>query len=185
MFTLALLLDTETVCDAGTVLLGAKLKLKELGFAESGLVPPPELTLSCTGMDRNPADELTLMNPTSVPEVGAPAPTDTVRERGVVPLAGVTTSQLLLEKAATVTLTGPLDEDTSTVCEGVGIPACVLNVNCVGLAESVELCPLAASIEHSSARIKVPNVSEVFVRFTRRSNKKLDVVVGKRGRGYP
>ena len=68
-----------------------------------------------TGIERKPADEFILMKATSVPDVGAPGPTETIKERGVVPLVGVTTSQLLLENVVTLTLTDPAEDVTSTV----------------------------------------------------------------------
>jgi hypothetical protein len=45
--------------------------------------------------------------------VGAAAPTETVKESGVVPLLGVTTSQLLVENGVTVTLAGVLEVSSS------------------------------------------------------------------------
>jgi hypothetical protein len=45
-FTLALLLETVTFWDAGTVLLAANVKLSDVGVTESGLIPPAELALN-------------------------------------------------------------------------------------------------------------------------------------------
>jgi hypothetical protein len=154
------------------VLFGAKLKLREFGIAASGLVPLGELALSDTGIERKFVVELMLMNPTSVPDVGAPAPTETLSESGVGPLVGVTTSQLLLEKAVTVMLVAPLEDETRTVW-GVGVtPDCVLNVNCDGFALSVLFCALAVSKEHTSATTKSPRIDGLFcVLFKTCSNK--------------
>jgi hypothetical protein len=60
--------------------------------------------------------------------VGAVAPTETVKESGVVPLLGVITSQLFVEKGVMVTLAGALDVSRS-VWDGVVMPDCVLNVS--------------------------------------------------------
>ena len=73
------------------------MKLSELGFAEIGLVPPVEFALSVTGTDRFVVPERILIKPTSTPEVGAPAPMETVTTNGVEPDEGVTISQLLSE----------------------------------------------------------------------------------------
>jgi len=92
--TLELLLESVTACETGSRLLACKLKLSEVGFVEKGLGPVVALALRTTGIERNdPADER-LIKPTSVPEAGAPAPTDTVSESGVFPLVGLTTNQL-------------------------------------------------------------------------------------------
>jgi len=95
--TLELELDRATVSDAGAVLPAAKTKLSELGFPEIGLAVPLEFALSVTGMDRVVEPETMLMKPTSVPEVGAPAPMETVRTAGVALLEEVTVSQLASE----------------------------------------------------------------------------------------
>jgi hypothetical protein len=114
-FTDTLLLDAVTVCDAGTVLFAAKLKLSELGLAVSGLLAPDEFTFSVTGtVTEDGPGPRTLMNPVSVPEVGAPAPMETVSVSGVAPELGVATSQLLVENVDTVTLTGLTDDVIKT-----------------------------------------------------------------------
>jgi len=133
--TLGLLLVTETFWVAATVLLGPKLKLKEFGFATSGLVPV-EPAFNVTGMLSEPAEDVTLINAVLVPEVGALAPTETVIESGVVPLVGLTVSQLFADDGVTVTLTGALDV-SRIVCDGVVTPDCVLNVSCGGFAANV------------------------------------------------
>lgn len=56
------------------------------------------------------------MNPTSVPEVGAPEPIETEIVKGVGPDAGVTCSQLFTEYAATVKLTGLIEDVSNTFC---------------------------------------------------------------------
>lgn len=129
---LGLLLETFTVWVSNTLLPGTNVKLTEFGLAESGLVPV-ELALRVTGMLRDPEEEMTLMKPALVPDVGAPEPTETIKDSGVTPLAGVTLSQLLAELAVTTTVTGELDV-TRMLC-AVGVtPFCVLKVSCWGLA---------------------------------------------------
>jgi hypothetical protein len=54
---LELLLDTVTGCVTGTVLLAAKLKLSEVGLAESGLGPPAVLALNTTGTETNALED--------------------------------------------------------------------------------------------------------------------------------
>jgi hypothetical protein len=180
--TLELLLESVTACVTGSTLLACKLKLSEVGLVVKGL-EVVELALRTTGTDKNdPADEM-LMKPTSVPEVGAPAPIETVRESGVFPPAGLTTNQLWLEKAVTVTLTGPLEEETSSVC-GVGVtPVCVLNVSCCGFAASVLFCARAVSNEHSRASSMIPKRDDDFsVVFTAHSKAEPSFSAGKKTR---
>jgi len=74
---LELLLEILTELEAGTVLLAAKLKLREFGDAESGL-GPEELTLSCTGIAKNWLSALTLMKPLSVVRFESAGLTETV-----------------------------------------------------------------------------------------------------------
>ena len=95
--TLELELDRETLWVAAAVLPWVKTKLSELGFAEIGLGPPVEFALSVTGTDSAVVPERILMKPTSTPEVGAPAPMETVRTAGVVRAEEVTVSQLVSE----------------------------------------------------------------------------------------
>ena len=153
--TLELLLETPTPCVAATVLFGGNVKLNEFGVAVRGLVPP-ELAFKVTGMLRAPAEEVALIKATLVPDVGAFEPIETVNESGVVPLLGVTTSQLaeagVIEEAI-VTLTGVLDV-SRTGWEGVVTPDCVLNVSCVGLA--VRPCARAVSKQPSASRRRMP-----------------------------
>src|ERR1700757_1253119 len=89
-----------------------------------------------------------LMNPTSVPELGAPGPTDTDNVSGVTPLVGLTTSQLLLEMADTVMFDCPLEDVICRACVGADAP---LNRSCGGFAVSELVCARAASIQHTSA----------------------------------
>src|ERR1700692_1313019 len=111
---LELLLDTCTLCVAGTVLLAAKLKLSEFGLVEIGLIPPEEPGLNTTGIERNPPADVMLINPTSV-AVGAAEPIDTDSVAGVTPLVGLTCNQFVSEKADTVKFTGaPVDVSCST-----------------------------------------------------------------------
>jgi hypothetical protein len=119
---LELVLASATFWVTDTVLFAAKLKLSEAGFVVIGLMPPAELALNCTGTVRNPPVVLMLMNPTSVPEVGAPDPIDTDNVIGVTPLVGVTTNQLLVEKADTVMFAGPLEDVIWSACVGADAP---------------------------------------------------------------
>ena len=115
MVKAAVLLETVTVLEAGTVLPEAKLKLNELGVADR-LVWPEEFAFRVTGIvtELEPGPD-TLMKPTSVPLVGAPAPIDTWIESGVGPEVGVTWSQLLPENAETDRLTGLMEDVNKTV----------------------------------------------------------------------
>jgi len=97
----------------------------------------------------DPAEELTLMKPALVPDVGAVEPIETVKDRGVIPLVGVTVSQLLAEAADTTTLTGELDV-SRMLGEVVETPVCVLNVSCCGLALSA-FCARAVSKQPTRA----------------------------------
>jgi len=116
------------------VLLAAKLKLSEVGLAVIGLMPPAELALNCTGIDRNEPVELMLMNPTSVPEAGAVEPIDTDNVSGVTPVLGVTINQLLVENADTVMLAWPLAD---VICSAWVEAEAPLKVSCGGLAVNV------------------------------------------------
>jgi hypothetical protein len=116
LVTLELLLETVIVFEMGSVGLAGKPKLSDVGFADRTLDAPDEFALRMIGTARNdPADEM-LRNPTSVPDAGALAPTETVSKSGVVPLVGLTVNQLLLEKAFTVTLVGPFEDESSRAC---------------------------------------------------------------------
>ena len=118
---LELLLDTWTLCVAGTVLLAAKLKLSEFGLVEIGLIPPEELGLNTTGIERNPPADEMLRYPTSV-AVGAAEPIATDSVAGVTPLEGLTCNQLVSEKADTVKFTGPPVDVSCSGCEGPDAP---------------------------------------------------------------
>ena len=94
---LAVLLDTVTVFEIGTVLPAPKLKLSALGVADR-LVVPEEFTFRVTGIVTVlPPGPDTLMKPTSVPVAGVPSPMDTWIDSGDGPDLGVTSSQLLSE----------------------------------------------------------------------------------------
>lgn len=82
-------LETEIVCEVAVVLPGAKTKLSEFGFAESGLGVPVEFAFKVTGMDRFVVPETMLIKPTSTPVLGAPEPMETVRTAGVLVLEEV------------------------------------------------------------------------------------------------
>ena len=109
-----MLLDTVTVCVAGTVLPELKLKLSELGIADK-LLGDDELAFRVTGIvtELEPGP-VTVTNPTSVPEVGVPAPIETLSVSGDGPEAGVTFSQLLVEYADTERFTGLTEDEINT-----------------------------------------------------------------------
>ena len=88
-----------------------------------------------------------LIKPTSVPEVGTVEPTDTESVAGVTPLVGLTTSQLLLEKACTVKFTAPVELVICSGCAGANAP---LKTSSGGYAVSVALCARAVSTEHKT-----------------------------------
>ena len=144
---LKLVLDTVTACVAGTLLLAGKLKLSEVGLVMSGLGALEGAALNWTATDANPAEELMLTNPTSLPETGAVGPTETETVRGVTPLVGLTISQPLLEKADIVTLACPPGEEICKVCTGAFAP---LKVSCDGKTLIELLCARAESIQHNS-----------------------------------
>jgi hypothetical protein len=148
----------------------AKTKLSELGLDEIGLVPPVEFALSVTGTDRLSVPERTLIKPTSTPEVGAPAPMDTVSTSGVEPDAGVTVSQLLSEWAVTVTFAVPLDEESRIVWDGVVTPVWVLNVSCCGVATTVVVWACSVSKQHRVAAISPSENRRCPMFFTTYSN---------------
>ena len=106
------------------------------------------------------------MNPTSVPEVGAVGPMETVRDSGVVPEVGVTTSQLFVETVAMVTAVAPDDDCRSKLCGCVVTPDWVLNVSCCGLAVSVLFCARAVSKEHSNAKQRITGNNDFSIDFT-------------------
>jgi len=86
-----------------------------LGVADR-LLAVDEFTFKVTGMvTLLPPGPVTLTKPTSVPEAGAPLPIDTVSVSGVAPELGVTWSQLVLEYAATLTLTGLIEDEICTL----------------------------------------------------------------------
>jgi hypothetical protein len=89
---LELELDSDTFCVSAAVAPFGNTKLSELGFAEIELAPPVELALSVTGIDKLVVPERMLMKPVSTPDVGAPAPMETVTTKGVEPDEGVTVS---------------------------------------------------------------------------------------------
>jgi len=146
-------LDKETVCDIGEVSPFGKMKLSELGVAESGLATPDEFALRVTGMESVVLPDTTLTKPTCAPDVGAPEPIDTVTKDGVVALEAVATSQLPSEKAETATLAVPLAEESRTVCGGVVTPVWVLKVSCCGVATTALVCAAAVSKQHNVAAI--------------------------------
>jgi hypothetical protein len=123
LVTLELELETVTVCADTEEPPDWKTKLSEFGFAEMGVVAPLEFAFKVTGTVRVADDEVMLIKPTSIPEVGAPAPMETVRSKGVVPDRGVTVSQLVSENVSTERLTAPpLAAEIRTLCTGVVTP---------------------------------------------------------------
>jgi hypothetical protein len=148
----------------------AKTKLSELGLDEIGLVPPVESALSVTGTEKLSVPERILIKPTSTPEVGAPAPMDTVTTRGVVPDAGVTFSQPLSDWAVSVTFAVPLDEESRIVWDGVVTPVWVLKVSCWGVATTVLVCASTVSKQHSVAAISPSENRRCPMFFTTYSN---------------
>jgi hypothetical protein len=158
------------------VLFAAKVKLSELGLAVSGLETPVELALSTTGTDKNAPAAETLMNPTSVPEVGAVGPMETARDSGVVPEVGATTSQLFVETVAMVTAVAPVDDCNSKLCGCVATPDWVLNVSCCGLAVSVVFCARAVSKEHTNAEKKITGNNDFSIDFITPSSESEEVL---------
>jgi hypothetical protein len=131
---LELELDSDTVCEVAEESPAGKTKLREFGLALMEPDGPVEFAFNVTGIEKFVVVEVTLMKPTSIPDVGAPAPTETVTNRGVVPLCGVTVSQLVSECEVTETFTLPVVEESRIVWGGVVTPVWVLNVSCCGVA---------------------------------------------------
>jgi hypothetical protein len=154
--TLERLLERVTDSVTGTVLLAANGKLKEFGLAERGL-DPGKVSISARTATEAPV-ALTFMKPSSVERVERAGLTETVTCSGVVPLVGVTCSQLLAEIADTETLVDPEEEVIITVW-GDMVPVTALNVSCVGLAVrvSVPFWAMAVSEKHTKATSKVSN----------------------------
>ena len=163
--TLEAELASATVCEAAAVAPGAKTKLSELGVAEIGLVTPFPLAFRVTGMDCVVVPDVMLINPTSTPDAGALAPTDTVRRSGVEPDCGVTASQLVDERAVMETFAVPVVVESRMVCAGVVTPVCVLNVSSCGVATTV-FCASAVFRQHSAAVISPSGNNTVPVLFT-------------------
>lgn len=122
LVTLGLELERVTLWDAAAEVPDGKTKLSEFGFAVIGLDGPVKFAFKVTGTERVVEPDVMLTKPTSTPEVGAPAPMETVRSKGVLPARGVTVSQLASEIAATLTFAVPLDEEMRMVCGGVVTP---------------------------------------------------------------
>lgn len=123
LVTLGLELVRVTLWVAAAEVPAGKTKLSEFGFAVIEL-DRPVFAFKETGMEIVLDAEVTLTKPTLTPEVGAPAPMETARTKGVVPAPGVTVSQLVLEIAATVTGTVPLAEEIRILCvAGVTTPS--------------------------------------------------------------
>jgi len=142
------LLESVTDREAGTVLVTENGKLKEFGFAERGLAPGK---VSSSARTETEAPVATMfMKPSSVARAERAGLTDTVTWSGVVPLVGVTCSQLLAEVADTATLVDPAEEVINIDC-GDMVPLCALNVSCVGLAvrASVPFWACAVSEKHT------------------------------------
>src|SRR5450432_4195032 len=131
----ALALEITTAFEIGTVLFGPNVKLNELGSAERGL-GPGELAFSSTRTARVPPGELMFMNPSSVVATARAGLTLTVSCTGVVPLAGETDNQWLLEEADTVMLVGPVVDVIVSDCE-TGVTPVALKVSWGGVGTSV------------------------------------------------
>jgi len=116
LVTLELELERDTLYDVGAKLPAGKTKLSEFGCAEMGLDAPLEFAFKVTGTEREAEVEVMLIKPTSTPDVGAPAPIETVSTRGVAPVEGVTVSQLLSERAVMETFAVPLLEEIRMLC---------------------------------------------------------------------
>lgn len=159
-----------------------KLKLNEFGVADR-LVWPEEFAFRVTGIvtELEPGPD-TLMKPTSVPLVGAPAPMDTWIDSGVGPDLGVTWSQLVSEYAETERLTGLMEEDNNTVWT-VFTPFCVLNVSCGGVAVSVAFCACAVSKQHSRVPVRSTVRNGGFSKIFTAYSKELIERGRRRGRG--
>jgi hypothetical protein len=147
---LELVLDKVTDFETGTVLATGNGKLKEFGFAERGLAPGK--VSSSTRTEREAPVATMLMKPSSVARDERAGLTETVTCRGVVPLMGLTCSQLLAEVADTATLVAPAEDVINIDC-GDMVPAPALKVSCVGLAVrvSVPFWARAVSEKHSRA----------------------------------
>ncbi len=104
-----------------------------------------EFALRVTGIDKLVVPDRTLIKPTSTPEVGAPAPMETVITTGVLLDWGVTVSQPVSEEAVTVTFAVPLAVESKTVWTGVVTPVWVLNVSWDGVAITAFVCATAVS----------------------------------------
>jgi hypothetical protein len=140
--TLELLLESMTEFVCGTVLFAENVKLNEFGFADMEL-GPGEFTSSSTRTATKPPPPLMFRKPLSVARVESAGLTLTVSWSGVVPLVGVTVSQLLLEKAEMVSGVAPTEEVMVTVCDVGVVPAVALNVSCGGVAVKVAFCAFA------------------------------------------
>lgn len=103
------------------------------------------------------------IKPSSVARAERAGLTETVTCSGVVPLVGVTCSQLLAELADTVTLVAPA-EDVIRIDWGVMVEVCALKVSWVGLAASVSVpfWAMAVSEKHSRAPNKLPRQTKDF-----------------------
>jgi hypothetical protein len=156
---LELLLESVTDWLDGTVLFTENGKLREFGFAESGLTPATVSSSART--EREALVALMFMKPSSVAKLESAGFTETVSCSGVVPLVGVTVSQPLVERADTATLVDPAEEVIMTVC-GAMVPLCALKVSCVGLAASVAFWARAVSEEHTRATKKAPRQTRDF-----------------------
>lgn len=148
---LELLVERDTSSVTGIVLPEGKLKLKEFGLAV--IVPDPvdpAVLVSSTTSVTDCDPEMMVMKPTSGVTVESAGFTDTLTWSGVVPLVGVTDSQLVSDENLIVMLAGPTVEVILRVCAGGVVPFGALKKSSVGLMTSVPFCARAVSEKHTS-----------------------------------
>ena len=184
LVTLELLLVIAAGRDDGTVLPGAKAKLNEGGVAVRPLDEPVTLRVACT-LNTTVLCALaraTVTKAMLLPDVGAFGATDRVTFSGVVPLPGLTWSQVGFGAAET-TMAVPVGMELIViVCDGGMTPGVVLKVTEGGLDENV--CALAVSKQHTSANMSVPSPNKVFLVVFKTPPLKQDVPISPKGRSY-
>jgi len=153
-FTLPLLVESMTGVVCGTVLFAENVKLTEFGFADIEL-GPGEFTFSSTRTARKPPPPLMFRKPLSVAKLESPGLALTSSCSGVVPLVGVTVSQLLFEKADTVIGVAPAEDVIVTVCFARAAPLTALNVSCGGVAVKVAFCAFARPVKPMRTKNKL------------------------------
>lgn len=152
-----------TVCVAATWAPGLNEKVKGFGLAVSTPAVPETLRLTWTLNTTlfGALARATVTKATLLPDVGAFAPTDRVTFSGVVPLAGLTWSQVGVG-AVDTTIAVPVGTELIVItCEGGVTPGVVLKVTEGGL--DVNVWALAVSKQHTSASTSVPRPNKVFL----------------------